>query len=154
MHELTGTKHLSLRCPHLSLTHGSLHCSSGETVTSVTSMSPLQPKKVKKKKEKVEQPPAIPAKGMKTERQGYFKPQVQPWRESSAWDVRPWHSAPIPLVGNASVGENMPSACCWDQACIPTALGMAGSSPRLNQRPQLPVTERRAGPLPQRSHSY
>uniref|UniRef100_A0A8C5THR2 V-set and transmembrane domain-containing protein 4 n=1 Tax=Malurus cyaneus samueli TaxID=2593467 RepID=A0A8C5THR2_9PASS len=40
---------------------------SGETVTSVTSMSPLQPKKVKKKKEKLEQPPAIPAKGMKTE---------------------------------------------------------------------------------------
>uniref|UniRef100_A0A8B9P234 V-set and transmembrane domain-containing protein 4 n=1 Tax=Apteryx owenii TaxID=8824 RepID=A0A8B9P234_APTOW len=48
---------------------------SGETVTSVTSMSPLQPKKVKKKKEKekVEQPPAIPAKGMKTEVQKYFK---------------------------------------------------------------------------------
>uniref|UniRef100_A0A8C5TBK7 V-set and transmembrane domain-containing protein 4 n=1 Tax=Malurus cyaneus samueli TaxID=2593467 RepID=A0A8C5TBK7_9PASS len=51
----------------ISLTFGFVLCSSGETVTSVTSMSPLQPKKVKKKKEKLEQPPAIPAKGMKTE---------------------------------------------------------------------------------------
>uniref|UniRef100_A0A8D0EJ24 V-set and transmembrane domain-containing protein 4 n=1 Tax=Strix occidentalis caurina TaxID=311401 RepID=A0A8D0EJ24_STROC len=55
---------------------------SGETVTSVTSMSPLQPKKVKKKKEKLEQPPAIPAKGMQTEMQRYFKSRAQPWRDS------------------------------------------------------------------------
>lgn len=73
--ELTGTNFHSLLCLHFPLTFGPVLCSSGETVTSVTSMSPLQPKKVKKKKEKekLEQPPAIPAKGMKTEAQGYFK---------------------------------------------------------------------------------
>ena len=56
----------------------------------MTSMSPLQPKKVKKKKEKekLEQPPAIPAKGMKTEMQRYFKSRAQPWRDSRVWDVR------------------------------------------------------------------
>ncbi|NXV99503.1 VSTM4 protein, partial [Fregetta grallaria] len=66
-------KHYLVKCPQNS---------SGETVTSVTSMSPLQPKKVKKKKEKVEQPPAIPAKGMKTEMQRYFKSQAQLQRDS------------------------------------------------------------------------
>lgn len=63
------SKFFSLHSLHFPLTFGPVLCSSGETVTSVTSMSPLQPKKVKKKKEKekLEQPPAIPAKGMKTE---------------------------------------------------------------------------------------
>uniref|UniRef100_A0A8D2PDU7 V-set and transmembrane domain-containing protein 4 n=1 Tax=Zosterops lateralis melanops TaxID=1220523 RepID=A0A8D2PDU7_ZOSLA len=66
---LLRTNFLSLHYLHFPLTFGPVLCSSGETVTSVTSMSPLQPKKVKKKKEreKLEQPPAIPAKGMKTE---------------------------------------------------------------------------------------
>lgn len=77
LHELTGTNCLSLHCLHFPLTFGPVLCSSGETVTSVTSMSPLQPKKVKKKKEKekLEQPPAIPAKGMKTETQRYLNPE-------------------------------------------------------------------------------
>lgn len=90
LHELTGTNFLSLHCLHFPLTFDPVLCSSGETVTSVTSMSPLQPKKVKKKKEKekLEQPPAIPAKGMKTEAQRSFRSWAQPWRESRAWDVR------------------------------------------------------------------
>lgn len=69
LHELTGTNILFLHCLNFPLTPGPVLCSSGETVTSVTSISPLQPKKLKKKKEKekLEQPPAIPAKGMKTD---------------------------------------------------------------------------------------
>lgn len=125
LHELTGTNILFLHCLHFPLTPGPVLCSSGETVTSVTSISPLQPKKVKKKKEKekLEQPPAIPAKGMKTDTE-YFKSWAQPWRDSRGWVARsPALCHCLCLWGGLcllpSMGEEMACTCCWDHFLPP-----------------------------------
>lgn len=116
LHELSGTKCLSLHCLYFSFTCGLLLCSSGETVTSVTSMSPLQPKKVKKKKEKekLEEPPAIPAKGMKTNAEVF---QILNTTMKGQQSVGCQGTLPLTLPCLLpSMGKEIACVCFWDQA--------------------------------------
>lgn len=151
LHELTGANFLSLHCLHFPLTFGPVLCSSGETVTSVTSMSPLQPKKVKKKKEKekLEQPPAIPAKGMKTKAEVF---QILSTTMEGQQSVGHQESCTLPL----SLPVRFSCSHLWGKKCPVPAAGTGCHLPAdlailkcysmsPSRRSQLPLTRGERG---------